>query len=117
MLATFACLNGSLRGILIMSYYNVTHMYLPNNRFSFHFTSKSPLSFVEFWPRDVIGSLPVATRRWFEIVGVRPKSARAANQFVLCQLVTLGVYDYWQKFGVVTIENFAGKSTQMGPLL
>ena len=39
MLATFACLNGSLRGILIMSYYNVTHMYLPNKRFSLHFTS------------------------------------------------------------------------------
>ena len=37
MLATFTCLNGS--GILIMSYYNVTHMYLPNKRFSLHFTS------------------------------------------------------------------------------
>ena len=37
MLATFTCLNGSLRGILIMSYYNVTHMYLPNKRFSLHF--------------------------------------------------------------------------------
>ena len=76
--------------------------------------AKSPLSYVDFWPRDVIGSLPVATRRWFEFVGVRPKSARAANQFVLCQLVTLGVYDYWQKFGVVTIENFAKKKYANG---
>ena len=38
MLATFTCLNGSLLGILIMSYYNVTHMYLPNKRLSLHFT-------------------------------------------------------------------------------
>ena len=53
--------------------------------------AKSPLNFVDFWPRDVIGSLPVATRKWFEIVGVRPKSARAANHFFLCQLFTLGV--------------------------
>ena len=41
MLATFTCLNGSLRGILIMSYYYVTHMYLPNKRFSLHFTFTS----------------------------------------------------------------------------
>ena len=44
--------------------------------------AKSPPGFEDVWPRDVIeGSLPVATRRWFETGGVRPKSARATNSF------------------------------------
>ena len=76
--------------------------------------SKVAAQLRRFLAACVTGSLPVATRRWFEIVGVRPKSARAANQFVLCQLVTLGVYDYWQKFGVFTIENFAKKKYANG---
>ena len=56
--------------------------------------ANSTPSLVDFRMRDVIGSLPVATRRWFDIGGVRPKSARATNELFLCQLVTLGGYDY-----------------------
>ena len=73
--------------------------------------AKSPPIFVNYRPRDIFGSMPVATREGgSKLVGSdrNQRGRLIIFSMLTCLFRSLGLYN-WQTFGVVIVENFAKK--------